>query len=436
MRRRLSIVLVLVLTVSLVIGCVARQPAAPQPAAPAPKPAAPPVVIGVPTALGSIEGADSLRATQLAVEEINARGGVSVGGEKRPFEVVSIDTREHEPGIPVHDALAAVEKLIQEKKPHAILVGAFRSEVLLASMDLINKYKLPYITSIAMTPAFQQKILEDYDKYKYMFRTGLNAAYLVMYLSQMMKFLGDEFGFQRAYIVEQDVLWAKGTGGGLEKWLKENGWEVVGRDAYPTGATEFSSSVTRAREGKAQVIVPIFDMPQAGILVKQVRSMKVPALVAGFISPVAPGNAWQVFEGEVEGMVNFIFEIGPIAMKAVPKSIQFNENYGKRWGEDLRVKLSGHGPGPAYDSVYILADAIQRADSLDADKIVTALEATDMNGAIGRIRFGKDHQVIFGLDPQETAIGAAFQWRKPGVRVPVFPAAAAESKIELPPEMK
>ena len=41
-------------------------------------------------------------------------GRVSVGGVKRPFEVVSIDTREHEPGIPVHDALAVVEKLILE----------------------------------------------------------------------------------------------------------------------------------------------------------------------------------------------------------------------------------------------------------------------------------------------------------------------------------
>jgi len=45
-----------------------------------------PIVIGVPTALGSIEGADALRAVQMAVEEINARGGVPVKGEKRPFQ--------------------------------------------------------------------------------------------------------------------------------------------------------------------------------------------------------------------------------------------------------------------------------------------------------------------------------------------------------------
>ena len=70
----------------------------------------------------------------------------------------------------LQDALTATEKLILERKPHAIALGNFRSEVLLASMDLMSKYKLPYICSIAMTPLFQKKIVEDYDKYKYCFR--------------------------------------------------------------------------------------------------------------------------------------------------------------------------------------------------------------------------------------------------------------------------
>ncbi len=395
-----------------------------------------PVVIGVPTALGSIEGADALRAVEMAVEEINAAGGVNVGGEVRPFKVVSIDTREHEAGIPVHDALAAVEKLILEEEPDAILVGAFRSEILMASMDLISQYKVPYITSIAMTPAFQQKIVEEYDKYKYMFRNGLNAAYLVMYLTETMRFAGEEFGLNKAYIVTQDVLWAKGTGGALQKWFEANGWEVVGNDAYPIGATDFSSSLTKAKEGGAQIIVPIFDMPEAGILVKQARSMQLPALVMGFISPVAPGNAWETFEGGVEGMVNFIFEIGPIPVQAVPKSVEFNKAFGEKYGEEARINLSGHGPGPAYDSVYILKAAIERAGTLDPDALVEALEATDMEGVVGRIRFGDDHQVVYGMDPKETAIGVAFQWVAPGVRVPVFPEVAAEGTIQAPEGLK
>lgn len=395
-----------------------------------------PVVIGVPTALGSIEGRDGWMAVQMAVEEINAKGGVQIGLTKHPLKAYSIDTREHEPGIPVHDALTATEKLILERKPHAIALGNFRSEVLLSSMDLISKYKLPYICSIAMTPLMQKKVTEDYEKYKYVFRNCLNAPYLAMYLGGVMRFIRKEFGLNRAYIVAQDVLWAKGTGAGLEKWYKENAWEVVGFDTYATGSSDFSPSLLKVRAQKAQVIVPIFDMPQSGILLKQARAMQIPALIAGFISPIACENAWKVFEGEVEGMVNMIFEIGQVPVKAVPKSVAFNENYGKRWGEKARTELSGHGPGPSYDAVYILANAFERAKTIEPDSVVKAIEQTDMHGVIGRIKFGKDHQVIFGFDPKETAIGCAIQWKKPGVRVVVFPEVVAEGKIDLPPYMK
>lgn len=452
MKRIILALLALILIAGLMAGCGSAQPAQEQPAEeqpaqeqvaeeqpaeeqPAEEQMGEPIVIGVPTALGSIEGADALKIVEMAAEEINAQGGVSVGDEKRPFKVVSIDTREHEAGIPIHDALAAVEKLILEEEPDAILVGAFRSEVLMASMDLIAKHKVPYITSIAMTPAFQAKVAEDYDSYKYMFRNGNNAIFFVGYIVQTMNHLGQEFGFNKAYILHQDVLWATGTAKGVEGWFKENGWEVVGVDAYPTGATDFSSSLTKAREGGAQVIVPVFDMPESGILLKQARTMQLPALVAGFISPAAAENAWDVFEGELDGMITFSVEVGPLPVQAVPKSAEFNENYGKKYGDEQRAKLSGHGPAPAYDSVYILADAIERAGTLDPDALVKALEETDLEGAVGRIKFSEDHQVVYGADPNETAMGAAFQWVA-GKRIPVFPEVVAEGEIQLPESMK
>lgn len=391
-----------------------------------------PIVLGVPTALGSIEGADALRAVEMAVDEINAAGGVDVAGEMRPFEVVSIDTREHEAGIPVTDALAAVEKLILEEEPDAILVGAFRSEVLMASLDLIAEHKIPYITSIAMTPALQAAITENPDQYKYIFRNCLNASYLVQYITQTIAFTGEEFGFNKAYIITQDVAWANGTGAGVAAWMGENGWEVVGNDAYPIGATDFSTSLTKASEGGAPLIVPIFDMPEAGVLVKQAQSMQNPALLLGFISPMAPANAWDTFDGDVEGMVNFIFEVGPLPVQAIPNSVAFYEAFGAAYGEDAALGLSGHGPAPSYDSVYILKDAIERAGTLDPDALVEALEATNMDGVVGHITFGEDHQAIYGIDPAETSVGVAFQWVEPGVRVPVFPAIAAEGEIQLP----
>ena len=74
--------------------------------------AADPITIGSPLSTAYLYGWDAERAITLAIEEINAAGGVNVGGTKRPLQVEVIDTRDLEPGVPVSEALLAVEKLI------------------------------------------------------------------------------------------------------------------------------------------------------------------------------------------------------------------------------------------------------------------------------------------------------------------------------------
>ena len=53
-----------------------------------------PILIGVPTAITAIEGKESLNAVEMAVAEINAKGGVKVGDAKRPLKVETIDLRD------------------------------------------------------------------------------------------------------------------------------------------------------------------------------------------------------------------------------------------------------------------------------------------------------------------------------------------------------
>ena len=93
---------------------------------------------------------------------------------------------------------------------------------------------------------------------------------------------------------------------------------------------------------------------------------------------------------------------------------------------------AGHGPAPSYDSVYILAEAIERAGSLDSDKVAAEVKKTDRKGVIGRIKFDEGNQAIFGDDPTKTCIAAVFQWTDDGKRVIVFPKSVAEAKIKLP----
>ena len=78
-----------------------------------------PITLGCPLSTAFLYGWDAERGIKLAVEEINATGGVNVGGKKRPFKTEVIDTRDLEPGVPVSEALLTVEKLILEKKAEA-----------------------------------------------------------------------------------------------------------------------------------------------------------------------------------------------------------------------------------------------------------------------------------------------------------------------------
>jgi len=392
-----------------------------------------PIVLGVATSVGFLEGKEGLASVHLAVDEINAAGGVMVGGQKRPFKVESLDIRDAAPGVPVPEALLGMEKLILEKKPTAMVVGPFRSEALLAGMDMIAKYKIPLLGSIAMTPATEAKIQENPEKYKYIFCLSLNANYFVGLLAGMMQDLNQKFGFNKIYLMNQDVAWARGTSKGLAGLLQKKGWEVLGQDEFATGASDFSSALMKTKEKGAQVLLVCFDMPQSGILVKQWKSMKVPALMAGFISPMEGQVAWKTFDGKIEGLLNSVFELGNIGAAKYPPAMKFYDAYYKKYGKYIEA---GHSPAPSYDSVYALKEAIEKANSLNSDAIVAALEKIDRQGVMGRIKFSPGHQVIFGTNPQETATSCFFQWSETGKRIIVYPPELAEGEVRLPSWMK
>ncbi len=390
------------------------------------------ITLGIPTSLNLLEGKEANLAARMAVDEINAKGGVKIGNEKRLFKVESLDIRDGEPGVPVSEALLGIEKLILDKKAYATVVGNFRSEALLAAMDIYSKYKVVNIGTIAMVPKFEELVATEKAKYKYSYRMCLDSRFLAATIQGLMKYINKEFGYNKAYIASQDVLWAAGTGALMEKWFKENGWTVVGFEKYPTGAQDFSAGLMKARSGGSQVILPIFDMPTSGTLLKQWKSMKIPALMAGFISPLIGSKAWSAFGEDIDGCLNVVFELGNVPVKAYAPSTKFFDDYKNKYKEEIQ---SGHGVSGAYDAVYLLAGAIEKAGTLDSDKVAQVLETTDVAGSVGRIKFSAGHQLQFGNDPKTAAVSPVFQWRK-GKRVEVYPESIADGKIEKPAWMK
>ncbi len=394
-----------------------------------------PIVIGAPLSTAFLYGWDAERAMKLAVEEINAKGGVTVGKEKRPFKVEVIDTRDLEPGVPVSDALLVVEKLILEKNADFIVGGPIRSEAALAAMDLLSKYKkVSILTTGALTPAYHKRIGDQYDKFKYCFRISGEVGWMVTgeFLPCLMD-IKAKYGLNKLFIMIQDVAHARGGGDLVGKLALEKGWEIVGKEIFPTGTTDYSVGLMKAKRENAQVILIWMDMPESSILLKQWYDMKIPALPFGtIISAAEEPGFWKATEGKGEYALASVVNAGNSPSKATPWTMKFAEAYTKRW----KVEPEGYGTSSSYMAVYVLKDAIERAGSLDSDAVVAALEKTDLMGVYGKIRFNpKNHQVIPSVDPNEGAVGTIFQWQA-GKRVVVFPPKIAMGEVKLPPWMK
>ena len=394
-----------------------------------------PIVIGAPLATAFLYGWDAERAIKLAVEEINEKGGVTVGKEKRPFKVEVIDTRDLEPGVPTSDALLVVEKLILEKNADFIVGGPVRSEAALAAMDLLSKYKkVSILTTGVLTPAYHKRVEAEYDKFKYCFRISGEVGWMVAgeFIPALMD-IKAKYGLNKLFIMVQDVAHARGAADLTAKMASEKGWEVLGKEIYPTGTTDYSVGLLKARDSKTQVILIVMDMPESSILIKQWYDMKIPALPFGTIIAAAeqPGF-WKATDGKGEYCIASVVNAGNAPSKATPWTMKFVEAYTKRW----KVEPEGYGTSSSYMAVYTLKDAIERAGSLDSDAVVAALEKTDLMGVYGRIKFNpKTHQVIPSLDPNEGAVGTIFQWQA-GKRIVVFPPKIAMGEVKLPPWMK
>ena len=342
-----------------------------------------PIIIGAPLSTAFLYGWAAERGIKLAVDEINAAGGVKVGDEKRPFKVDVIDTRDLEPGVPVSEALLAVEKLILEKKVNFLIGGPVRSEAALAAMPLLAKNKMiSILTTGSLTPKYNETVGQQPDKYKYCFRISGEAKWMVTgEIVPCLEYIGKTFSLDRLMIMVQDVAHARAGGHILAKIMGGKGWKVLGEPmVFPTGTTDFSMGLLDAKKQNAQVIIIWMDMPESAILLKQWYDMKVPALPFGtIISAAEQPGFWKATEGKGEYCLANVVNAGNVPSEATAWTMKFVDAYKKKYG----LEPEGYGTSSSYMAVYVLKDAIERAGSLDPDKVVDALKKTDMMGVYG-----------------------------------------------------
>ncbi|HUU80731.1 MAG TPA: ABC transporter substrate-binding protein, partial [Acidobacteriota bacterium] len=276
-------------------------------------------------------------------------------------------------------------------------------------------------------------VAEQYDKYKYCFRIHGEAKQLVGEMLAGFSELKQKYGMNKIFVMVQDVSHARGAGNIISKVAAKKGFDVKGMEIFPTGTTDFSMGLLKAKKTGAEILNIWMDMPESSILLKQWYEMKIPVLPFGSTLAAAeqPGF-WKATEGKGEYTLCNVVNAGNAPSEATPWTMKFYNAYTKKWN----IEPEGLGCSSSYMAVYVLRDAIERAGTLDSDKIVLELEKTDVMGVYGRLRFDpKSHQVIPASDPKQGAVGSILQWQA-AKRVVVYPKSIAKGEIKLPPWMK
>jgi len=389
-----------------------------------------PIVIGCPVPRASAYGQNGERGLILAAEEINAAGGINVDGTMRPLKLEIIDTRDLEPGVPTSEVLLAIEKLILQKKAQVIVGGPCLSEGGIASMDLNARYGVVNIAAIGCyTPTWDQnKFVSDPKKYRYSFRTSGSVAWYIREGIALLHDIKKQFGFNKMFIMIEDSLMCRNAAEMIEALAVEDGWQIVGRDKHPIASTDFSIALSKCKKSGAQILFVWGYAPETSILLRQWADMKVPALPLGFIGAAEDPAFWDATKGKCAYTVVALSEAGNIPSNVTPRTMKFYEEFKKRWG----VAPRSTGCVSTYESLYVLKDAIERAGTLDNEALIAALEKTEFVAVRGTIRFDHNHQIIYGYDPKKSVLGTWVQWQD-GQRTGVWPPAAANGSIEMPP---
>lgn len=379
-----------------------------------------PIRIGVIAEVQSIAGASTPSGAQLAAEEINAKGGV-LG---RKVEIVSYDNKSSSA-----DSVRAFQRAVSEDKVSAV-IASYISEVVLALEPWASRLKTPLITPGAASNEITKAVHNDYDKNKYTFHGYLTSAAQAQAVCDAAKeLLVDNLKFKTVAIMSEDAAWTKPLDVSYEACLPKVGLKVVDHIRFSPDTTDFTPIFNKIEAQKPDVIVT--GISHVGVQpTVQWKNQQVPIPMFGISAQALSPTFWNDTNGAAEGVPSLAVAMPDVAVTS--KTKPFAQAYKAKFGS-----LPAYTGYTAYDEVYIITDAIKRANSTDADKVVEEMEKTNYEGVVGTVKFyGKDDEFTHGLVYGPGAVsGLVFQWQN-GKQVAVYPSAIAEGKMKFPEFVK
>jgi len=329
-----------------------------------PAAAAEPIEIGVITSLsGSFAtfGAMEVAGYQVAVNEVNAKGGV-LG---RPLRLLVEDDASNQ-----NAALAAAEKLIGKGVP--LILGAYASGITKPLAGYATRSKIVLLNSNSADTAITRP------GSPYVFRVGQTTDSFADACFDMMRSLP---GLKTvAILVSNDAL-GKSTANSAKDRAKAGGFTVVAEQAYDRGLTDFRPTLNAFKALNPDVVALSSYEEDAATLMRQAKEVNLnPRL---FVSVGGTGYAIPQFITGAGDAAEYVTSASP--WRPEGKYPGARELF-----ERLTVALHGepsHHAAKAYAGALAAADAIRRAGSTDREAVRAALEKTNLLTAFGPVSF-------------------------------------------------
>jgi urea transport system substrate-binding protein len=323
------------------------------------------ITIGVPIGLSganSVVAPSVVQSAQLAVEEINAAGGIL--GKKVALEVA--DDASGAAG-----AQKAFDSLIFQKKVNA-LISMETSAARNAGLPIVSRGKVPYIyTSLYEGRSCNRNLFVD---------AWVPDQQVGPIIDHFMK----QYKAKTFFLVGSDYAFGRGMLAFTKSYIEKKGGKVVGDEYLPMDGSDWTPILSKLQSSKADAVITSTAGGAPNVtLTKQMRA-------AGIKIPYAN---LSVDEGTAKSMgadAEGIFIAGSYMSNLdTPANKKFIASMQKKFGADL--KTPNDMSVPEYEAIYLYKAAIEKAGSVDTDKVIKALPLVSFDGPRGKIAMSKQH---------------------------------------------
>lgn len=312
-------------------------------------------------------GVFQMRGIEMAVEEINTAGGIN--GKK--IKLINYDNKSDN-----DETLAVVNRLISQDKVVAIL-GESTSGRSKIGAQVAQQNKVPMLTSSATNP-------EVTKVGNYIFR----ACFIDPFQGKVMaKFMVDNLKMKKAAVL-RDVKedYSVGLSDIFTAKLKEAGGEVVKDISYQTGDIDFKSQLTAIKAANPEAIFVPGYYNEVALIAKQLKELGMTQVMLG-------GDGWsspKLYEIAKEAINGNYFSNHYTTESTDPKTQAFVKKFKERYHEDADVMAA-----LAYDSVYVLAEAIKNTKEPTSENIRNELaKIKDFAGVTGKMTMDENRDAV------------------------------------------